>query len=230
MESMKLPKHIGIILDGNGRWAKSRGKARIEGHKQGLKTLEKVVEHASELNIKYLTVYAFSTENWNRPEAEVNFLMTTFEKYLKDAIKKSNDRDVKFNILGSRDRLTESAVKLIDELEEKTKNKTGITFNVAVNYGGRDEIVRAIKKIDTSDIDGLTIDEFSNYLDTAGMPDPDLIIRTSGECRVSGFLLWQLAYAEFYFTDIHWPDFDKEELIKAIDSYSKRDRRMGSIK
>ncbi|MCT4612367.1 MAG: isoprenyl transferase [Clostridia bacterium] len=227
---MKLPKHIGIILDGNGRWAKSRGKARIEGHKQGLKTLEKVVEHASELNIKYLTVYAFSTENWNRPEAEVNFLMTTFEKYLKDAIKKSNDRDVKFNILGSRDRLTESAVKLIDELEEKTKNKTGITFNVAVNYGGRDEIVRAIKKIDTSDIDGLTIDEFSNYLDTAGMPDPDLIIRTSGECRVSGFLLWQLAYAEFYFTDIHWPDFDKEELIKAIDSYSKRDRRMGSIK
>ena len=236
LDGLKIPNHVAIILDGNGRWAKKRLMPRNYGHLQGAKAVERIIEDADDIGIKYLTVYAFSTENWNRPEGEVNELMKILRKYLVDCIERSNKNNMKVRVIGDKSRLSEDIINKINELEEVTKNNTGITFSIAINYGSRDEIIRAVKKIskDVSEgkIEADTIDNdlISSYLDTAGIPDPDLLIRTSGEERLSNFLLWQLAYSEFYFTDVLWPDFDINELIKAIEKYSSRDRRFGKVK
>lgn len=236
MENNKIPNHVAIILDGNGRWAKKKHLPRNMGHVQGAKTVEQICEDADSLGIKYLTVYAFSTENWNRPESEVSALMKLLKKYLEDCIERANNNDMKVRVIGERTRLGEELCSRIDELEEATKNNTGLNFTIAINYGSRDEMVRAMRKVaedvKSAKVSPEDIDEkyFERYLDTAGIPDPDLVIRTSGEERVSNFLLWQLAYSEFYFTDVLWPDFNKEELKKAIEKYSMRDRRFGKIK
>ncbi|SEQ11697.1 undecaprenyl diphosphate synthase [Lachnospiraceae bacterium RM5] len=233
---MNIPNHVAIILDGNGRWAKKRHLPRNYGHIEGAKTVEKICEDADSLGIKYLTVYAFSTENWNRPEDEVSALMKLLRNYLKDCIKRANKNDMRVRVIGDKTRLSEDIRKSIDDLEEATKENTGLNFTIAINYGSRDEIRRAIcniakdtkeGKINESDINEELI---SDYLDTKGIPDPDLLIRTSGEERLSNFLLWQLGYAEFYFTDVLWPDFNKKELEKAIEKYNTRDRRFGKVK
>lgn len=235
MADTKVPQHVAIILDGNGRWAKKRLLPRNMGHVQGAKTVEQICEDADSLGIKYLTVYAFSTENWKRPESEVNALMKLLRSYLVDCIKRANNNDMKVRVIGEKSALSEDIIKKIDELEEATKNNTGLNFTIAINYGSRDEMIRAMKnmikdcknnELNIEDIDEKT---FEKYLDTAGIPDPDLVIRTSGEERVSNFLLWQLAYSEFYFTDVLWPDFNKEELVKAVEKYAKRDRRFGKV-
>lgn len=233
---MNIPEHIAIILDGNGRWAKKRLLPRNAGHAAGAKTVEKIIESAHNLGVKYLTVYAFSTENWNRPDDEVKALMKLLRDYLSNCIERANKNDMRVKVIGGRERLDEDIVRKIEELEECSKNNTGITFIIALNYGSRDEIVRAIKKVAHSCVDGsISVDDInedliSNSLDTAGIPDPDLLIRTSGEIRLSNYLLWQLAYTEFYFTDVLWPDFDEEELKRAIAKYNQRDRRFGGVK
>ena len=234
-EKYRVPEHVAIILDGNGRWAKQRHMPRNFGHKAGADNLEQVIEDAWDLGIKYLTVYAFSTENWKRSVEEVTGLMTILRDFLRKSIDKSMKNNMRVRVLGRRDRLDKDIVKAIEELEETTKNNTGIQFNVALNYGGRDEITRAVQaiaedvrngKLDTSDI---TEELISSRLDTADIPDPDLLIRTSGELRISNFLPWQISYSEFYFCDTLWPDFDKEALKKAIDYYNGRDRRFGGV-
>ena len=234
-EKYRVPEHVAIILDGNGRWAKQRHMPRNFGHKAGADNLEQVIEDAWNLGIKYLTVYAFSTENWKRSVEEVTGLMTILRDFLRKSIDKSMKNNMRVRVLGRRDRLDKDIVKAIEELEETTKNNTGIQFNVALNYGGRDEITRAVQsiaedvrngKLDTSDI---TEELISSRLDTADLPDPDLLIRTSGELRISNFLPWQISYSEFYFCDTLWPDFDKEALKKAIDYYNGRDRRFGGV-
>ena len=213
-ENLKIPAHVALILDGNGRWAKKRGLPRQFGHKKGCETLEQVVEDAARLGIRYLTVYGFSTENWKRPEEEVGALMQLFRFYAKRLL---------------------DIVDAINVLEEKTKKNTGMTFVIAVNYGSRDEITRAVRKIMTDVENGkiapedMTEKVFASYLDTAGIPDPDLMIRTSGELRLSNYLLWQLAYSELYVTECLWPDFNKEELLNAIRQYNKRERRFGGV-
>ncbi|MEE1085654.1 MAG: isoprenyl transferase [Schaedlerella sp.] len=233
---MKIPQHVAIILDGNGRWAKSKGMPRNYGHAQGSKNVERICEEAWRMGIKYLTVYAFSTENWNRPQSEVDALMTLLRNYMKTCLKTAAKNDMKVRVIGDKRQLDEDIKKRIAELEEATKNNNGINFTIALNYGSRDEMVRAAKKLGQDIAEGkvnpeeITEDVFSSYLDTAGIPDPDLLIRTSGEQRLSNYLLWQLAYSEFYFTDIPWPDFDKKELEKAIEQYNRRDRRFGGIK
>ena len=236
VEELKIPEHVAIIMDGNGRWAKKRHMPRTFGHAQGAKVLEQTLEDADSLGIKYLTVYAFSTENWARPYEEVQVIMNLFRDYLISAVDKCNRNNVRCRIIGERSKLDADIIDAINNLEEKTRNNTGITFIVAINYGSRDEITRGIRKIaervkdgsiSPEDIDGEMI---SKSLDTADFPDPDLLIRTSGEERLSNFLMWQLAYTEFYFTEVPWPDFDKNELLKAIEKYSGRDRRYGNIK
>ncbi len=235
LEGMKIPEHVAIIMDGNGRWAKKRMLPRNMGHVQGAKTVEQICEDADSVGIKYLTVYAFSTENWSRPEKEVNAIMKLLRNYLKDCIKRANTNNMKVRVIGERSRLSDDIREKIEELEEASKNNTGLNFTIALNYGSKDEITRAVKRIVRDCVDGITnvedIDEkmISGYLDTAGIPDPDLLIRTSGEERLSNYLMWQLAYAEFYFTDVLWPDFDKDELIKAIEKYNGRDRRFGGV-
>ena len=231
-----LPKHVGVIMDGNGRWAKKRDLPRYKGHIEGAKTFRKIGEFAADLGIKYITFYAFSTENWNRSDKEVAGLMKILRNYLKDCIKRANKNNMKVRILGKRDRLDDDIIESIEHLEAATAGNTGLVFQVALNYGGRDEMVRAMRKMTKDIIDkGLSpedIDEnmFSGYLDTAGAPDPDLIIRTSGEKRISNFLLWQCAYSEFDFPEILWPDFNKKCLIEAVERYNKRDRRFGGVK
>lgn len=235
ISDMKIPNHIAIILDGNGRWAKKKHLPRNAGHRQGAKAVEQITEDAHRMGVKYLTVYAFSTENWNRPDKEVNALMNLLRDYLKDCINKADENKMRVRCIGDRTRLDEYIRERITELEEHSKNNTGITFIIALNYGSRDEINRAVKKIGADcangmlNADDITEDTISDYLDTADIPDPDLLIRTSGEERLSNFLLWQLAYAEFYFTDVLWPDFDKEELKRAIAAYNDRDRRYGGV-
>jgi len=235
-ENRKIPNHVAIILDGNGRWAKAKGMPRNYGHLQGAKAVENILYDADDLGIRYLTVYAFSTENWNRPESEVSALMKLLQNYLKTSIKKSMKNNVRCRVIGERSRLSDGIRKAIDELEEATKDNTGLTFTIAINYGSRDEITRAVKKIaknvENGDVkaDDIDSDMINNALDTYYMPDPDLLIRTCGEQRVSNFLLWQLAYTEFYYTDIAWPDFDRTELEKAIDAYNGRTRRFGGLK
>lgn len=236
LTGMKIPEHIAIILDGNGRWAKKRLLPRNAGHAAGARTVEKIIEDAHDIGIKYITMYAFSTENWNRSEEEVKGLMKLLRNYLADCIERANKNNMIVKVIGERSRLDEDIVNKISELEECSKDNTGITFVIALNYGSRDEITRATKKMAQDCKDGklnpedITAATVNSYLDTAGIPDPDLLIRTSGEIRLSNYLLWQLAYTEFYFTDILWPDFNKEELKKAIVKYNQRDRRFGGVK
>lgn len=233
---LNIPQHVAIILDGNGRWAKKRLLPRNAGHAAGAKNVEKIIEDAHDMGIKYLTMYAFSTENWNRPEDEVKALMKLLRNYLKDCIERANKNDMNVRVIGDKSRLDDDIIDRINELEECSKDNKGINFIIAINYGSRDEIRRAVTKISQDVKDGVIesrdISEnlISSYLDTAGIPDPDLLIRTSGEIRLSNYLLWQLAYTEFYFTDVLWPDFDKEELKKAIVKYNQRDRRFGGVK
>lgn len=232
----RIPEHIAIILDGNGRWAKKRGLPRNVGHAQGSRAVEKICQAAYDMGVKYLTVYAFSTENWSRPREEVDALMKLLSNYLKDCLKTSKKNNMKVRVLGDITALEDELQEKIRELEQVSSENTGLNFQVALNYGSRDEILRAVKRLLTDYENGrikkeeLDAERFSDYLDTKGIPDPDLLIRTSGELRLSNYLLWQLAYTEFYFTDVLWPDFDKKELEKAIDYYNKRDRRFGGVK
>ena len=233
---MNVPQHIAIILDGNGRWAKSKGMPRNYGHAQGSKNVEKICEVAYKMGVNYLTVYAFSTENWNRPQSEVDALMTLLRNYMKTCLKTAEKNRMKVRVIGDKTRLDDDIRTRIEELEEASKNNDGLNFQIAINYGSRDEMVRAMRKMmkdcEAGKItsDEVTEEVFESYLDTHGIPDPDLLIRTSGELRLSNYLLWQLAYTEFYFTDVPWPDFTKEELEKAIMQYNNRDRRYGKIK
>lgn len=236
MENMVIPEHVALILDGNGRWAKKRGLPRTMGHKEGCVTVEKTVELAARMGIKYLTVYGFSTENWKRSVEEVGALMQLFRFYMVRLLKIAKANNVRVKMIGERNRFDKDIVEGINRLERETKDNTGLTFIIAVNYGGRDEIVRAVRKM-AADLETgalqkeeITEQSLASYLDTAGIPDPDLLIRTSGELRLSNYLLWQLAYTEIYVTDCLWPDFDKEELEKAIAAYNKRDRRFGGVK
>lgn len=236
VDFMKIPAHIAIILDGNGRWAKAKGMPRNYGHAQGSKNVERICEEAYRMGVKYLTVYAFSTENWNRPKDEVDALMKLLRNYMKTCLKTAAKNDMKVRVIGDKTGLDEDIRNRIAELEEATKDNGGLNFQIALNYGSRDEIVRAVRRVSEDVKEGKVkpedIDEkmFETYLDTHGIPDPDLMIRTSGELRLSNYLLWQLAYTEFYFTDIPWPDFTKEELSKAIEQYNRRDRRYGGVK
>ena len=232
---MKIPNHVAIILDGNGRWAKSKGMPRNYGHTVGAKNVETVCRAADELGIKYLTLYAFSTENWNRPQNEVNALMKLLEGYLKNCIKTADKNNMRVRVIGEITRLSNAFQQRIHELETASASNTGLNLTIAIKYGSRDEILRAVRhmvedaregKLETKDIDE---NVFSSYLDTRELPDPDLLIRTSGEQRLSNYLLWQLAYSEFYFTDVPWPDFHKKELELAIEAYNKRDRRFGGL-
>ncbi|MGE9964886.1 isoprenyl transferase [Fusicatenibacter saccharivorans] len=233
---MNVPQHIAIILDGNGRWAKLKGMPRNYGHAQGSKNVEKICEVAYKMGVKYLTVYAFSTENWKRPQSEVDALMTLLRNYMKTCLKTAEKNRMKVRVIGDKTRLDDDIRTRIEELEEASKNNDGLNFQIAINYGSRDEMVRAMRKMmkdcEAGKItsDEVTEEVFESYLDTHGIPDPDLLIRTSGELRLSNYLLWQLAYTEFYFTDVPWPDFTKEELEKAIMQYNNRDRRYGKIK
>lgn len=233
---MKIPQHVAIILDGNGRWAKAKGMPRNYGHMQGAKNVEVICEEAYRMGIKYLTVYAFSTENWNRPQDEVDALMKLLRNYMKTCLKTAEKNDMKIRVIGDKTRLDEDIRTRIAELEEATKNNGGLNFQIAINYGSRDEMRRAMTALAKDCVEGKVnpndISEamFDSYLDTHDIPDPDLMIRTSGEQRLSNYLLWQLAYSEFYFTDVPWPDFSKEELVKAVEQYNKRDRRFGGVK
>lgn len=232
----KAPAHIAIILDGNGRWAKKKGLPRTAGHMQGSKNVEKICREAYGLGIKYLTMYAFSTENWARPEPEVAALMKLLKKYLETCLETSRKNNMCVKVLGDISALDSFMQEQIIKLEEESQNNTGLHFQVALNYGSRDEILRAVKRLSQDCIDGLVkpddinTDLFGNYLDTKGIPDPDLLIRTSGEQRLSNYLLWQLAYTEFYFTDVLWPDFSKKDLEEAIAYYYRRERRFGGVK
>lgn len=235
-EALKIPTHLAIIMDGNGRWAKARHMPRTYGHAQGAKVLEQTLEDCDDLGIKYFTVYAFSTENWSRPYDEVSAIMDLFRQYLKGAGEKCMKNNVKLMLIGERSRLSADLRESAERIEKLTQNNTGIRFILAINYGGRDELTRAAKKMALEVEKGalkpedITQETIEGFLDTRGIPDPDLLIRTSGEMRLSNFLLWQLAYTEFYFTDVAWPDFNKDELIKAIRKYSSRDRRYGNVK
>lgn len=236
LENMVIPEHVAVILDGNGRWAKKRGIPRAMGHKEGCVTLESMVEAAARIGISYFTIYGFSTENWKRSSEEIGALMQLFRFYMVRLLKVAKANNVKVRMIGEKSRFDSDIVEGIDRLVEGTKDNTGLTFVIAANYGGRDEIVRASRKLAEDVKQGAMrldqIDEhsFSSYLDTVGIPDPDLLIRTSGELRLSNYLLWQLAYTEFYVTDCLWPDFNKEELEKAIIAYNGRERRFGGRK
>ena len=235
-ETKNIPAHVAIILDGNGRWAKEKGMPRNYGHMQGAKAVEDILEVARDMGIRYLTVYAFSTENWNRPESEVTALMKILRQYLKTSIKKSMNNNVRCRVIGDKSALSADIQEAIRELEEATAGNTGLTFSIAINYGGRDEIVRAVRKVSEKVEKGelkasdITEDTIKENLDTNYLPDPDLLIRTCNEQRISNFLLWQCAYTEFYFTPIAWPDFDKAELEKAVEAYGNRNRKFGGLK
>ena len=234
-ENLRIPQHVAIILDGNGRWAKAKGLPRHMGHVEGCKVVERTVEDAARLGIRYLTVYGFSTENWKRSEEEVSGLMELFRYYMVRLLKIAKAQNVRVKSIGDRTRFAKDIIEGINRLEEETKDNTGLTFVIAVNYGSRDEMVRSMKKmlkdVETGALkaEDLNEERFASYLDTAGIPDPDLLIRTSGEMRLSNYLLWQLAYTEFYFSDLYWPDFNRDELVKAIEKYNKRERRFGGV-
>ena len=233
---INIPGSVAIIMDGNGRWAKKRNLPRTYGHKEGCKTVEQIIQDAGEIGIKYLTVYAFSTENWNRSGEEVGALMDLFRYYAGRLLKRAKENNVRIRMIGDRRRFPEDIIEAINRLESETKENTGLTFVMAANYGGRDEIRRAAVRLALDaakgkpvDPEGFSADDFSEYLDTNGIPDPDLIIRTSGEERISNFLLWQGAYSELVFTDVLWPDFNKEELLKCISEFNSRHRRFGGV-
>lgn len=233
---MKVPNHVAIILDGNGRWAKSKGMPRTYGHIKGCENLEKICSMAKELGVKYLTVYAFSTENWKRSQEEVDGLMKLFRNYMKKCLKISAENKMRVRVIGDPRAFDEDLQQKIRELEEFSSQFDELHFQIALNYGSRDEIRRAVQdmardvKKGALDPEEITEETISHYLDTKGLPDPDLLIRTSGEERLSNYLLWQLAYTEFYFTDVPWPDFDKTEFVRAIEKYNGRDRRFGGVK
>lgn len=233
---MKIPNHVAIILDGNGRWAKSKGMPRNYGHTMGAKNVETICRAAGNMGIRYLTLYAFSTENWNRPQEEVDALMKLLDSYLKNCQKTAKKNNLRVRIIGDISRLDEKFQQNIKDLEESSASYDGLNLQIAINYGSRDEMIRAMKKMmedhDAGKLASEELDEskFASYLDTKDIPDPDLLIRTSGEQRLSNYLLWQLAYSEFYFTDTPWPDFHEAELKQAVEAYSARDRRYGGIK
>ena len=228
-----MPTHIAIIMDGNRRWAREKGLDPKQGHKQGAKTLENIVRYANKIGIKYITVYAFSTENWKRTEEEVGALMLLMQTYLDDYSKRADTENIKVDFIGNIDGLSDRMQKSIKKCREKTKENTGITFTIAINYGGREEIIQATKKIamdvknNIIDVNNITEDLISDNLYTKNIPDPDLLIRTSGELRISGFLPWQIVYSEFIFVDKHWPDFNEDDLLNAIEEYKKRNRKFG---
>ena len=231
----KIPVHVAIIMDGNGRWARKRGLPRTVGHTQGARTVEQILEDADHMGIRYLTVYAFSTENWSRPDSEVKALMNLLRTYMKTSLAKCARNNVKIRVIGDKSKLDRDLQISIANLEKETETNTGISFQIAINYGSRDEIVRAVRsaaervrsgELDPSDI---TEEMISDSLDTYGIPDPDLLIRTGGEQRISNFLLWQTAYSELYFSDVAWPDFSKAELEKAVDAFNHRERRYGGL-
>lgn len=232
----KMPTHIAIIMDGNGRWAKSRFLPRTAGHKAGVETIRKVVKEADRLGLQYLTLYAFSTENWKRPKLEVDALMNLLVTYLKNEIDELHKNNVKLIAVGDFEKLPEACVKELHSAMDKTKDNTGVHLNLALNYGGRNDIREAVVEIAKEykegkiSLEDITEERIKKHLSTGEIPDPDLVIRTSGEQRLSNFLLWDVAYSEFYYTDIHWPDFDGEALEKAIYAYQKRDRRFGGVK
>ena len=236
LSTLNIPEHVAIILDGNGRWAKNKHMPRTYGHTVGSKVVERTVEDASDIGIKYLTVYVFSTENWKRSQDEVSMLFSLIERYLRSLIKKSKKNNVRCRVIGRRDNMSSSMLQVIEKLEEETKDNTGLTFTLAINYGGRDEITRAVQGIAQDVNDGklnaedITESTISDYLDTSGMPDPDLLIRTGGDERLSNYLPWQLTYTEFYFTPVLWPAFTKNDLIDAVIKYNGRDRRFGGVK
>ena len=229
-----MPKHIAIIMDGNRRWAKAQGKPAGFGHKAGAKTLENIVRYANKIGLEYITVYAFSTENWKRAEDEVNALMMLLQNYLDDYSKRADSENIRIKILGDITALSQNMQKSIIDCMERTKNNTGVTFNIALNYGGRDEIIKAVQNIASQvknnkiEIESINEEAIANNLYTAGQPDPDLLIRTSGEIRLSNFLPWQLVYSEFLFIDKNWPDFTEEDLDNAIVEYQKRTRKFGA--
>ena len=233
---MKVPNHIAIILDGNGRWAKKKGMPRSYGHVKGCANLETICDDMKQLGVKYLTVYAFSTENWKRSREEVEGLMKLFRNYLKKCIKIAERNKMRVRVIGDITAFDKDIQERITYLEEFSKQYDELHFQIALNYGSRDEITRGMRRLAQDAAEGKIkpedVDEemVESYLDTAGIPDPDLLIRTSGELRLSNFLLWQLAYTEFYFTDVAWPDFNREELIRAIEKYNARDRRYGGVK
>ncbi len=232
---MVVPRHVALILDGNGRWARKRGLPRTMGHKEGCVAVEKTVENAARMGIEYLTVYGFSTENWKRSEEEVGALMQLFRFYMVRLLKIASANNVRVIMIGDRTRFAQDIIRGLDRLESETKDNTGLTFVIAVNYGSRDEITRAVRRLAEDCVAGkqkpgdITETLIEGYLDTAGIPDPDLLIRTSGELRLSNYLLWQMAYTEIYITDCLWPDFNQEELEKAILAYNKRNRRFGGV-
>ena len=233
-EKENLPKHIAIIMDGSRRWAKAKGKPSGFGHKEGAKVLEKIVRYANKIGIEHITVYAFSTENWKRAEEEVSTLMALFQSYLDDYSKRADSENIKVKIIGNRKGLSEKMVSSIEKCMERTKNNTVIVFNIALNYGGREELLNVTYKIAEDVKNGklqpeeITEKDIEKYLYTAGQPDPDLLIRTSGEKRLSNFLPWQLSYSEFLFIDKNWPDFTEEDLNQAIEEYQKRTRKFGA--
>ena len=235
MSDLKIPAHVAIIMDGNGRWAKKRGLPRTAGHKKGAEVVEQILEDADHMGIHYLTVYAFSTENWLRPAMEVKALMNLLRTYMISSMEKCAKNNVSVRVIGDRTKLSADLQESIGNLEEATKNNTGMHFQIAINYGGRDEIVRAVKKLvgkaKAGEIGEEDVTEalIADCLDTAGLPDPDLLIRTCGEQRISNFLLWQTAYSELYFCDAAWPDFNKKELEKAVDAFNNRERRYGGL-
>ncbi len=235
-DNLNIPRHVAIILDGNGRWAKKRGLPRNAGHVQGAKVVEDMCEITWNKGIEYFTVYAFSTENWSRPDDEVAALMKLLRNYMTNAKKRANKNNMCVRVLGDKTRLDKDLQESITDLEQSTAGNTGLHFQIAINYGGRDEITRATKSIASDIAEGkikledINEELVNSRLDTAGLPDPDLLIRTCGEQRISNFLLWEVAYTEFYYTDVAWPDFDEAELDKAIEAYNKRDRKYGGLK
>ena len=234
-DKRKVPAHVAIIMDGNGRWAKKRGLPRTMGHAQGARVVEQILEDADHMGIRYLTVYAFSTENWSRPGSEVTALMNLLRTYMKTSLAKCARNNVRIRVIGDKTRLDEDLQQAIADLERDTASNTGIQFQIAINYGARDEMMRAVRSLAAdaaagrTDPSALTEEDLSSRLDTAGIPDPDLLIRTCGEQRISNFLLWQIAYSELYFTDCAWPDFSRAELEKAVDAYNHRERRYGGL-
>jgi|TARA_R110002033_G_scaffold9971_2_gene32703 undecaprenyl diphosphate synthase len=223
-----LPQHVAIIMDGNGRWAKEQGLNRTAGHEEGAKTVREITTHANNLGIKYLTLYAFSTENWSRPKLEVEFLMKLLERYLKNELPIYLENGVKFKAIGDLSKFSKSLQKVISETQEKTKNAKGLTQILALNYGSRDEITRAVKKLVDKKLE-VNQENIESCLDTAGIPDVDMLIRTSGEIRISNYLLWQCAYAEMFFTKIYWPEFSRNEFDDLLSDYTNRERRFGSV-
>ena len=223
-----IPKHIAIIMDGNGRWAKEQGLKRTAGHEEGAKRVRTITTHCAKLGVKYLTLYAFSTENWSRPKVEVDFLMKLLERYLKNELATYLENNIRFRAIGDRSKFSKNLQDIINKTEQKTKNATGLTQVLALNYGSRDEIVRAVQKLNEQNLEP-SEENITNCLDTARMPDVDLLIRTSGEVRLSNYLLWQCAYAEMFFTPTYWPEFSESELDDIILDFNKRERRFGGV-